>query len=53
MWSQRWSYIEIGNTRIALHQLGSGILQKGCTVILGKNGPPSEDLVSEIKKLKK
>lgn len=46
--------VEIGNTRIALHQLGSGILQKGCTVILGKEMVlHPEDLVSEIKEIEK
>jgi adenylosuccinate synthase len=41
--------IHVGETKIALHQLGSGILQKGCTIILGKEMVlHPEDLVSEI-----
>lgn len=44
----------IKNIKIALHQLGSGITQKGCTVILGKEMVlHPEDLVEEIKEVKK
>jgi len=45
--------VEIDNVRIALHQIGSGIMQKGCTVILGKEMVlHPEDLVSEIMEVK-
>ena len=41
--------IVFGNKKIALHQLGSGILQKGCTVILGKEMVlHPQDLVMEL-----
>ncbi len=41
--------VHVGNTKIALHQLGSGILQAGCTIILGKEMVlHPEDLVAEL-----
>lgn len=41
--------VEIGEIKIALHQLGAGVLQKGCTAILGKEMVlHPEDLVTEI-----
>jgi adenylosuccinate synthase len=41
--------VHVGETKIALHQLGSGILQKGCTIILGKEMVlHPEDLVAEL-----
>jgi len=41
--------VEIGTKKIALHQLGSGVLQKGCTVVLGKEMVlHPQDLVTEI-----
>ncbi len=41
--------VSVGKTKIALHQLGSGILQPGCVVILGKEMVlHPTDLVSEI-----
>lgn len=41
--------VHFDGKKIALHQLGSGILQKNCTVILGKGMVlHPEDLVSEI-----
>ncbi len=44
--------IAFGNKKIALHQLGSGILQKGCTVMLGKEMViHPQDLVLEIKEV--
>lgn len=46
--------IAFGNKKIALHQLGSGILQKGCTVVLGKEMVlHPQDLVLEIKEVEK
>lgn len=43
-----------GDKKIALHQLGSGILQKGCTVVLGKEMVlHPQDLVLEIKEVEK
>lgn len=46
--------IAFGNKKIALHQLGSGILQKGCTVVLGKEMVlHPQDLVLEINEVKK
>ncbi len=46
--------IAFGDKKIALHQLGSGILQKGCTVILGKEMVlHPQDLVMEIKEVRK
>jgi adenylosuccinate synthase len=46
--------IAVGNKKIALHQLGSGILQKGCTVVLGKEMVlHPQDLVLEIKEVEK
>ncbi|MGD9129235.1 MAG: adenylosuccinate synthetase [Candidatus Woesebacteria bacterium] len=45
--------VEVGDIRIALHQIGSGILQKGCTVVLGKEMVlHPEDLVAEINDVK-
>lgn len=45
--------IEIGDKRLALHQLGSGVTQKGCTTILGKEMVlHPEDLVTEILEVK-
>lgn len=41
--------VQVGNKKIALHQLGSGILHNNCTIILGKEMVlHPEDLVSEI-----
>lgn len=41
--------VHVGDTKIALHQLGSGILHKNCTIILGKDMVlHPEDLMSEI-----
>lgn len=41
--------VSVGKTHIALHQLGSGILQPGCIVILGKEMVlHPADLVAEI-----
>jgi adenylosuccinate synthase len=41
--------VEIGTKKIALHQLGSGVLQRGCTVVLGKEMVlHPQDLVTEI-----
>jgi adenylosuccinate synthase len=46
--------IAFGNKKIALHQLGSGILQKGCTVVLGKEMVlHPQDLVLELLEVKK
>lgn len=46
--------IAFGDKKIALHQLGSGILQKGCTVILGKEMVlHPQDLVLELNEVKK
>ncbi|MGI5827660.1 MAG: adenylosuccinate synthetase [Patescibacteria group bacterium] len=46
--------VEIGDVRIALHQLGAGVLQKGCVVILGREMVlHPEDLVTEIEDVKK
>ncbi|MCB9812989.1 MAG: adenylosuccinate synthetase [Pseudomonadales bacterium] len=45
--------VEIGDVRIALHQLGAGVLQKGCTAVLGKEMVlHPEDLVAEIEESK-
>lgn len=41
--------VTIGDKRIALHQLGSGILHDNCTIILGKDMVlHPEDLVAEL-----
>lgn len=46
--------VHVGDTKIALHQLGSGILHDNCTIILGKEMVlHPEDLVSEIMLVKK
>ncbi len=46
--------IAFGDKKIALHQLGSGVLQKGCTVVLGKEMViHPQDLVLEIKEVEK
>ncbi len=46
--------VEIGDIRIALHQLSSGVLQKGCICVLGKEMViHPEDLVLEIQEVKK
>lgn len=46
--------VEVGTTRISLHQIGSGILQKGCIVISGKDMViHPQDLVSELMAVKK
>lgn len=46
--------VHVGTTKIALHQLGSGILHDNCTIILGKDMVlHPEDLVSEIQQVKK
>ncbi len=45
--------VAVGTTKIALHQLGSGILQPGCLVILGKEMVlHPADLVAEISAVK-
>jgi len=45
--------VEIGSTRIALHQLSSGVMQPGCTVISGKGMViHPEDFVTEIDSVK-
>lgn len=45
--------VEVGKIRIALHQLGSGILQPNTTIILGKEMVlHPEDLVTEINDVK-
>jgi len=42
--------VEIGEIRIALHQLGSGIMQPNCVVVLGKEMVlHPTDLIAEIK----
>lgn len=44
--------IAFGDKKIALHQLGSGILQQGCIVVLGKEMViHPQDLVLEIKEV--
>lgn len=46
--------IAFGDKKIALHQLGSGVLQKGCTVVLGKEMViHPQDLVLEIQEVEK
>jgi len=46
--------VAFGNKKIALHQLGSGILQKGCTVVLGKEMVlHPQDFVMELETVKK
>jgi adenylosuccinate synthase len=41
--------VEVGDVKIALHQLGAGVMQKGCTAILGKEMVlHPDDLVLEI-----
>lgn len=46
--------IMVGKKKIALHQLGSGILQRGCTVILGKEMVlHPQDLVLEIEEVRR
>ncbi|MBP7740568.1 adenylosuccinate synthetase [Candidatus Woesebacteria bacterium] len=46
--------VEVGELKIALHQLGAGVLQKGCVAILGKEMVlHPEDLVAEILEVKK
>ena len=41
--------VEVGDVRLALHQLSSGVMQSGCTVICGKDMVlHPEDLVLEI-----
>lgn len=45
--------IVVGEHKIALHQLGSGVLQQGCTVILGKEMVlHPQDLALEIQEVK-
>jgi adenylosuccinate synthase len=45
--------VVVGKIKIALHQLGSGILQKGCTIVLGKEMVlHPEDLVTELEMVK-
>lgn len=45
--------VEIGETRIALHQLSSGVTQPGCVVVLGKEMVlHPDDLVLEIESVK-
>ena len=42
--------VKVGDKKIALHQLGSGILHSNCTIVLGKEMVlHPEDLLSEIK----
>lgn len=46
--------VEIGDTRIALHQLSSGVMQSGCTVISGKGMViHPEDFVEEMSAVEK
>lgn len=46
--------VQVGKIKIALHQLGAGVLQKGCTVIIGKEMVVHpEDLVLEIEEVLK
>lgn len=46
--------ISVGDKSMGLHQVGSGILQKGCTVVLGKGMVIHPiDLVEEIKEVKR
>ncbi|MEA2056841.1 MAG: adenylosuccinate synthetase [Patescibacteria group bacterium] len=46
--------VEVGDVRLALHQLSSGVMQAGCTVICGKEMVlHPEDLVEEINQVKK
>lgn len=46
--------IAFADKKIALHQLGSGVLQKGCTVVLGKEMViHPQDLVLEIQEVEK
>lgn len=46
--------VEIGDTRIALHQLSSGVTQKGCVVVMGKEMViHPDDLILEIESVKK
>jgi len=45
--------VAVGDKKIALHQLGAGVLQKGCLVVSGKEMViHPEDLLSEIEKVK-
>jgi adenylosuccinate synthase len=45
--------VAFANKKIALHQLGSGILQKGCIVVLGKEMVlHPQDLVMELETVK-
>lgn len=45
--------VAVGDTKIALHQIGAGILQKGCTVISGKEMVlHPEDFVTELESVK-
>jgi len=45
--------VEIGNQKLVLHQLGSGVLNKNCTTISGKGMVIHPlDLVSEIEQVK-
>jgi len=45
--------VVIGDTTIALHELGAGVLQKNCTAVLGKEMVlHPEDLVAEIEEAK-
>lgn len=44
--------VQVGEKKIALHQLGSGVLNPRCVIVLGKEMVlHPEDLVSEIKKV--
>lgn len=46
--------VEVGSTRLALHQVGSGILQRNCTVISGKGMViHPQDLVTELQAVKR
>jgi adenylosuccinate synthase len=46
--------IQVGDKKIALHQIGSGILHDDCIIILGKDMVlHPEDLVSELQQVKK
>lgn len=46
--------ISMGGKKIGLHQIGSGILHKGCTVMLGKGMViHPNDLLSEIEEIKR
>jgi len=44
--------VEVGDVKIALHQLGAGVMQKGCTAVLGKEMVlHPDDLLLEIEEV--